>query len=1020
MNLSEIALRKRKAIIFLLIVLSLGGIMAMSKIPVALFPNVNFPRIRVSVSSGNIPASSMSILVTRPVEQALRAVHGVKNIRSTTSQGATDIVLDFGWGQNMNVQLLKVTAAINRILPGLPPKTTFNAIRMYPTIYPVIAYSLTSKKESPVRLRDIALYGLKPLFLSVNGVSDVQVQGGRKREYRVTVNPDKLFAYGLNIEDVVKTISSSNIIKSVGKLDYDYRLYLVASNNELVKTKNIEKLIIKNPAGQMVRLGSIAKVSVNTVPQWTSVTADGKNAVIVQVIQNPEANTISISKAIDASLGRFIKEGKIPPDIKIKKWYDQSKLIGQSYGSLRDAIIIGIILAVVVAVAFLRSKKIMLVIITLLPSVLLTALLLLFAFGMSLNIMTLGGIAAAVGLVIDDIIVMIEYIIRHIENYNNISVSDNIKTASRSFLTPLLGSSLSTTIVFLPFIFVSGITGAFFKSLSLTIAVTLAVSFFITWLVVPIISLKIFKAGEYAERQGLFMKSVLRGYGKILRIFFQTPFLILVFIVLLITGGFFSYKSLSSGFLPVMDEGGFILDYITPPGTSLKETDRILEEVQNIIRKDPAVFTYTKRTGLQLGGGLTEPNTGDFFVRLKNFPRPPIREVMDRIRKKIKTEVPGIKIDMSQLMEDMIGDLVGSPKPVEIKIYSDNENLLYGTAPKVAALIKSVPGVIEVNDGVVYSGEGLNIKINRKEASYMGISTAEATREIHDYLYGNVSTGVIKSPKVIGVRVWTPRSYRSNINDIKNIQLYGRGGKIFPLERIASISVSQGHPEITHDNLKPMVAVSARIEGGNLGKVISAVKNKLDGSGIFGGKNIYYKLGGIYKQQQKAFSQLAVVLAAAIVIVFIVLLFLYEKVSLAIIILFGSILALSADFIGLFITRTQFNISSMMGLIITVGINTEMAIFYFSEYLGTPQNKSHLYSIIKAGRYRLRPILMSTLIAILALSPIALGIGGGSAMLQPLAIAIISGLTGQLFIVLVILPSMLGLSFSFKAKADGF
>jgi Cation/multidrug efflux pump len=1002
MNLIKLVFKKQKAIIFLLIILSLGGLLGMFLSPVALFPNINFPRIRVNINSVDRPANTMSVIITRPVEEILRTIPGVKNIRSTTSQGSTDIILDFGWGSNMNVELLKVESAMNKILTSLPKGTTFNAIRMYPAIYPVAAYSLTSGKESLVQLRNIAKYKLKPLLLSVKGISDIQVEGGERTEYHVMVNPWKLFAYKLSIKDVIKALYNTNVIASVGKLNYRYKLNLITSDTKLHNISSISRTIIKTGKNGVVRVEDVASVTKSIVPKWTSVTADGKNAVLLQVLQEPNANTIAINKEINKKIREFKK--RMPNDVKIAKWYDQSKLIVASTHSLRDAIIIGIMLAMLITIIFLRNIKVILIITALLPSVLLTTILLLYVFHMGFNIMTLGGIAAAVGLVIDDIIVMIEHIMSHISARKNKPIPESVDSASENFFKPLLGSSLSTTIIFLPFVFISGITGAFFKSLSLTIAVSLISSFLITWFAVPIFAARLLTEKDVDTKTGFLMGNLHKIYRNIMHFSFRRTIFVYASIILLIAVGALSYKYLSSGFMPTMDEGGFILDYYTPAGTSLTETNRVLTQVQNIIQKEPFVKTYTRRTGLQLGGGLTEPNMGDFFIRLKPFPRPSIQRIMNNIRKKIRAKVPGIHIEMAQLVEDMIGDLIGTPQPIEIKIYSDNGNLLYRLAPKVASLISKIPGVIEVKSGLVYAGQDINIKIDRVKAALEGITPLGATNELSSYLYGTVATDIIKNPKIVGIRVWTPVSFRTDIADIKNIPIYSNNGNIVPLKRIAEITVINGQPEIVHDNLKRMIAVTARIKGADLGKIIQNVKSKIKYSGLLHRKGVYYSFGGLFKQQQKAFWYLTLALAAAIILVFIMLLFLYEKFFISIGILFSSLLGLFADLTGLFITHTQLNIMSMMGIIITVGINTEMAIFYFSEYFQTIENKNMLYSLKSSGKNRLRPIIMSTLIAILALSPIALNVGNGSAMLQPLAVAIISGLVMQPFIVLIVLP----------------
>ncbi|HEX13732.1 MAG TPA: efflux RND transporter permease subunit [Desulfurella acetivorans] len=1005
MKFQELLWRKKKAIIFLIIVIVFGGIFATFKTPVALFPNVEFPRIRVTVDSGDIPASTMAIEVTKKVEQTLRAVPDVVHIRSTTSRGSAEFILDFGWGQNMNVNLLNVESALNGILPTLPKGTTFHAIRMYPTVYPAIAYSLTSDNHSLVELRDIALYEIKPLLLNIKGVANVQVQGGEKEEYHVLVNPMKLYTYNLTMSDVIKSLSNSNVISAVGRLEDYYKLYLVVSKSQLHNMQSIEDTVLKTSSNGIVRLSDIATIKKSIVPNWTKVVANGKNAVIVQIIQSPQGNTVQIAHDVDKKLHEF--KSKLPSGIKIAKWYDQSKLIVSSTHSLRDAIIIGIILSIIVVLVFLNNFKITVTLLISLPTILFTTILLIYVFKMSFNIMTLGGIAAAVGLIIDDVIVMIEYIMRFVEEHKNEDISKVIPLAVKDFLKPLLGSSLSTTVIFIPFAFLSGVTGAFFKTLSITMAMSLIISFLVTVILVPIIARKLLNRGIGKEKKNIIVDFLAKLYKNAINFSFRKPIIIYLLVLILVICGIYSFKNIGSGFMPSMDEGGFVLDYVTKPGTSLNETQYTLSKIENIIQSNKYVQNYTARTGLQLGGGLTEPNTGDFFIKLKPFPRPSVQKIMDEIRNKIETTVPGVNIDMAQLMEDMIGDLVGTPSPIEIKIYSDNYSQLLSIAPKVANIISKVPGVVDVKSGVVLAGDALNIEINRSKAAIEGVDPNYITQQLNQYLNGIDATNILESPRIIGVRVWTTQNFRKNITDIENFPIRTQDGKLIPLKRIANLQIVSGQPEIVHDNLKNMIAVTARISNTSLGQAVSQVKQDLNKSQILNVKGVYYEFGGLYAQQKKAFAGLFIVLVSAVVLVFVVLLFMYEEFSLAILILLMSLLALAADFIGLYITKTQLNITSIMGLIMSVGINTETAIFYISEYKEFIETKNNVGAIINAGKNRMRPIVMSTLIAILSLMPIAINLGHGSDMLKPLAIAIISGLFAQLFMVLFVLPTAL-------------
>jgi multidrug efflux pump subunit AcrB len=478
-------------------------------------------------------------------------------------------------------------------------------------------------------------------------------------------------------------------------------------------------------------------------------------------------------------------------------------------------------------------------------------------------------------------------------------------------------------------------------------------------------------------------------------------------IIPLLLLGWLAYQNLGSGFMPHMDEGGFVIDYHAPPGTSLAETDRLCRQVGTILRQIPDVQTYSRRTGLGLGAvGLTEANEGDFFVRLKPFPRRPIETVMADVRRRIEHSVPGLHVEMAQLMEDLIGDLTAVPQPVEIMIFSDNGKLLENLGPKIAAAIRTIPGVVDVNNGIVLAGDALDIRVNRDKASLEGVNPDQVTRMLANYLSGMVTTQIQQGPKMVGVRVWTPAANRQTVQDLENLHLRAADGHLFPVKRIARVTVITGQPQITRYDLKRMVAVTGRISGRDMGSVIRDVKAKLQQPGLLPA-NVYYRLGGLYEQQQIAFTGLVLVFTAAVLLVFLLLLFLYEQFLTALAILFTTLLALCAIFIGLFITGTEINISSMMGMTMIVGIVTEVAIFYFSEYHDLPDNAGRADTLILAGKNRLRPIAMSTLAAMLALLPLALGLGQGAAMQQPLAIAIISGLAIQLPLVLMVLPVFL-------------
>jgi CzcA family heavy metal efflux pump len=997
--------RHSRSILFLLAVLAIAGAVSSFNLPVSLFPQVSFPRIRISLDAGDRPAERMAIEVTTPVEEAVRAIPGVRRVRSTTSRGSAEISVSFDWGQDMTSALLQVESGVNKIRSSLPTGTAFDVERMDPTVFPVIAYSLTASNRPLTELRDLALYTLRPALTTVPGVARISVQGGETEEFRVVADLAKLQSFGLTLTDLANALSASNVLVAVGRLEQYDKLYLVISDTRFRKLEEIRQTVVRSTPDGVVLLSDLASIDRSTEPQWIRVTADRRDAVLFQVYQQPGGNTVEIAKGIKAKLNELRKV--IPAGIKIAGWYDQSDLIIASAASTGEAVLIGIVLAAFVLFAFLRNWKVTLIAALTVPAVLSTTILLLSVLKMSFNIMTLGGMAAAVGLIIDDAIVMIEHIVRRMHEGTDSDVASRVRSAADEFTRPLAGSSAATIIIFAPLAFLTGVTGAFFKALSLTMAASLLVSFLVAWLAVPILAARVLSEKDLKiEERGPLARRIHNLYERLMRHLLARPLLALLFILPLLLAGGLGARNAASGFMPIMDEGGFILDYKSPPGTSLAETDRLLRQVETILASTQEVQTYSRRTGLQLGGGITEANTGDFFIRLKPLPRPGIEDVMDAVRSKINQTVPGLQIEVLQLMEDLIGDLTSVPQPIEIKLYSDDEATLNKLAVQVAKAISRIQGVDEVNDGITPAGDALNIEVDRVKVALEGMDSDTVTQAVNQFLSGKVTTTVQQGPKLIGVRVWTPTGDRKTEKGLRNTLLRAPDGHLFPLKRVARIVPITGQPEITRDDLKRMVAVTARIVGRDLGSTIRDVDGALNAPGLLP-PGVTYSLGGLYEQQQIAFRGLTIILIVAAALVFLLLLYLYESFRVAFAMLFTALLAVAGVYFGLWVTATEFNITSRMGMTMIIGIVTEVAIFYYSEYRDLTATADRF---IVAGINRMRPIAMTTFAAILALAPLALGIGEGSAMQQPLAIAIISGLIFQLPLVLIVLPVILAMS----------
>ncbi len=965
--IAEFTYRHRRSILFLLATICVAGLYSAWHLPAALFPRITFPRVVVSLEAGDRPAERMVVEVTQPVEQAVRSVPGVQSLRSVTSRGGADVSINFNWGQDMVAATLQIESAINLIRTELPVETQFNVRLMDPTVFPVLGFSLTSDTRSLVELRDIALYQVRPFLSTVPGIARIDVLGGDTAEYQVIVSPEKLDSFGLTIADVARSLSASNVVSAVGRVEDFQKLYLVLTDTRFLNIDEISRAVVHLGENGLILLEDLGTVNNAVEPRWTRVTADGRDAVLFQIHQQPGGNTVQIKQHIEPMLDELRQ--RLPKDVHIANWYDQSELIVSSVDSVRDAVIIGIVLAAVVMLIFLRNLRVTLVAMITVPLVLAATLLILGLLGQNLNVMTLGGMAAAVGLIIDDAIVMVEHIMRRLQS----AVGDarqRVSHAASEMTRPLLGSSISTVVVFSPLAFLSGVTGAFFKALSLTMAVGLTVSYVVAWLIVPVLAKSVLDPADAKEAEGGRFTSALHAvYTNIMRFVLRNTWIVFALILPLLFFGWLCYQNTGSGFLPPMDEGGFILDYRAAPGTSLSETDRMLRQLETILRSTPEVQTYSRRTGLQLGGGLTEANEGDFFVRLKPRPRREIEAVMEDVRGQVDHSIPGLQIELLQLMEDLIGDLTAVPQPIEIKLFSDDGNQLRKLAPTIATAIEKVPGVVDVNNGVVLAGDALEIHVDRDKAALEGMAADSVTQILQGYLTGVVTTQVQVGPKMVGVRVWIPQRFRSTANKIESLRIAAPDGHRFPLKRVARVEAVVGQPQINRDNLKQMVAVTGRISRRDLGSTINDIKNTLKQPGMIPAK-VYFQLGGLYEQQQLAFRGLIIVFISAVLLVFGLLLFLYESFRVAIATMVTTLLAVSAVFIGLWLTGTELNISAMMGMTMIVGIVTEVGIFYNSELYELSADTAMDARLTHAGVNRMRPIAMTTIAAILAMLPL--------------------------------------------------
>lgn len=1020
--------RHSRSVIFLILTLAVLGIYLVFTIPISVFPETYFPRILIAVDNGVMPIDQMMVTVTRPIEEAVNSVPGLHQVRSVTSRGSAEVDLFFNWNVDMFQTLQYVNAAISRVQPELPPTAKVVANRMTFASFPIIGYSLASNTIPSTQLWEMATYEIKPRLNRLDGVSTVVVQGGREPEFHIIPDATKLLAAGVTVTDILDAMRRTNLIDSPGLIEQNHQLVLGLISGQVRDSGQIANTVVKTTtAGIPIRVGDIAVVQADVKPVYTMVTANGRPAILLNINRQPDSNTVQVANEVHAEIGRI--RNALPPSVQIQPFYDQSEIVSESIKSVRDAILVGLILASIILVVFLRDWGTSIVAGLVIPVTLAITFIVLKVLGESFNLMTLGGLAAAVGLVIDDAIVVVENIVLHRDAGQ--SRLQAIHNALHEITVPLVGSTITPIVVFLPLISITGVTGTFFRALAVTMGVSLLTSLALALTWTPNLSQYFIKDkitvdsgvdppqsqgeeirrlldAEEASLSGFFLK-IISFHERWLRRALARPIWLAGISVGLIALSYVCYRFSGSDLLPEMDEGGFVLDYIMPAGSSLAETDRVLHHIEEILRDTPEVESTSRRTGLQLGlAAVTEANTGDISVKLKAHRSRGIDEVMDDVRSKIRTQEPAIDVEFIQVLQDMIGDLTSAPEPIQIKLFSQDPKLLQEWAPKVADEIGKIKGVVDVLNGIdnAISGPAVVFQVDPSVAARAGFTPEEVATDAAAILEGEpASTPIVANDRAYTLRVRFPAGNRTSLEAMSNTLLTSSTGRTATLGSLANIVQLPGQTEIRRENLQRDVAVTARLEGRDLGSGVADVQSAV--SKLHLPSSIRVEYGGTYQEQQKSFRDLVFVLVLAIVLVFTVLLFEFRTFAAPISILASALLSTSGVFVALLITRTTFNISSFMGMIMVVGIVAKNGILLLdADQKFRTAGLSVENAMLQASRRRLRPIVMTALAAIAGMLPLAFAIGAGSQMLQPLAISVIGGILISMVLSLIITPAV--------------
>lgn len=1010
MKLAAVVSYQSRAIVVIVALLCAAGMYAAWHLPIAVFPQTDFPRIVIIVDNGEAPASQTLVSVTRPIEEAMNGIPGIARIKSKTARGSAEINLYFNWGGNVNDELQLVQARMSQLLSSLPPTAEIRNIeRLTFAIFPVTGFSLTSDKRDPATLTDLANYIVRPQLARLSGVAVVGVAGGKTREFHVTIDPDKLAAHNVSAQQVADAIRDSNILISPGLIEENHQLELALISGQAKRPDELNDIVVATVNDAPVHVADVATVAAGVEPQYTIVTADGHQAALVNINRQPDANTVAVVDEVKAALNAM--RGQIPKDVRVAAYYDQSLLVRESINSVRDSIIVGLLLSVVILYAFLRNWGTTFVAILVIPVTVLVTFLAMWLAQLSFDLMTLGGVAAAIGLVIDDAIVVVENIYTHMSRGQ--PRLEAVQSAVSEITIPIIGSTITPVVVFLPLTLLTGVTGVFFRSLALTMSVALLTSLVLALTFTPVLAQRLVRAEpvkhpdtDDEEMHGKVLGAIIRRYESILGFVLDRKWIVGITILVVVAGSYLLYRTLGSEFLPEFDESAFVLDYVAPAGSSLAETDRMLQHVEELLLKTPEVESYSRRTGLEMGLFVTEPNNGDFAVKLKPGHKRGTEEVISELRNEIKESEPALDIEFVGILPDVIGDLQGNPEPIEVKLFSEDATALQETADEVEAAIQKVPGVTDTLNGVVISGPAVTFNVDPSLAAQFDVTANDVASTIAIAMSGDASSSILQQDRLIKVRVIFPADVRTSLEKVRNLQVRSSSGRLFRLDQIAKIQIEKGQAEIERENLRQMIAVTGRLEGSDLGTAIRQIQDQLvKDVKLPPGMTVEY--GGLYQEQQSSFRELATALVLAVLLVFITLLIEFRSYAHPIAIVTGAVLALSGVLLALFITGSTLNVVSLMGMIMIVGIVAKNGILMLDAVEDQLASGDTLrQALVRSGRRRFRPVLMTSLAAMLGMLPLALAIGAGAELLQPLAIGVIGGLTVALGLSLIVTPTV--------------
>lgn len=991
------ALRHGRATGFIAIAMMLAGLWVARELPKAVYPEMDFPREQVVASLPGAAAKAVQVGVTRPLEEALASIPGLVHLRSRTLRGAAELSLLFASDTDMAQAHTLVLARLGETRERLAQGTELTAERVSASGFPILSLNMTGPYP-PSQLYGLAQYTLAPALAGLPGVGRITVQASEVPEVQVLLDPTRLAAAHLTTTQVAAALSASNSVKAVARVERAHELVLGVVSGEWRSLSELSEVVVGGSTEAPLRLRDVGEVREGVVPRTTIIQVDGGPGVILNIARRANGDILALDAAVKARLAEIAPS--LPPGITLRPVYEQAEFVREAAGGVRDSVLFGALFAVGVLALFLRDARATGVAAVALPLTLGTTLLLLRALGQSLNLMTLGGLAISVGLVIDDAVVVTEAV--HAELERGLSPEEATRRGTDALFGPVVGTTATTLVVFLPLGLLSGVAGHFFSALALSLCAAVLVSLPVALLVLPPLAARLLRplrsppprarlAGKYLQA----LQWVLGHRGVVLGSALGA--VVLASLLAL---------RLPTGFLPEADEGSYVVDFFVPVSSALGAAESLSAGLEQALRESPEVVATSRRLGAELGPPTaTLPSRGDVAVRLKTGRRRNIEDIMDEQRARVAARFPGVRVEFIQVLADMLGDLQGASEPLELRIFGPEPEVLAGLASEAARRIAPVPGLTDVFGGDEGCTPELDLQVDSLAAARVGLNATTLGAQLADGYLGTIATQLRRPDHLEDVRVRLALPSPLPTQALDHARVLTALGTSIPLGILGAHREHCESAQLLRDNQRNEVHLTSRLSGTSLGTAARDVRKRLQGWALPPGYT--FELGGMLEAQTRSFNDLLLVLAVSLSCVLAVLLFQLRSYRLSLAVLSAAPLGLVGGVLALWVSGESLNVSSMMGGVLLVGLVVKNGILLLDHArLGEEGGMSRSEALLEAGRARLRPIVMTTVATLVALIPLLLGLSAGGELHRPLAWVVVGGLAFSTLGTLFVLPAV--------------